>query len=240
MKRLFVKGTLSSGAAIMPSSEQAHYIRDVLRLSVGDTICLVDERGHEFAARTAAVSRKMVSLVVIEEMPPHPEASLAVHLFIGLLKGKKMERLVRDAAELGVSSVTPFVSSRTIVRDIGDMKLARMKKIAEEESRLARRNRALEVHSPLAFSEAVELRGGLSLILSEEETRGIKEIIGEVTDPPGTISLFTGPEGGFSGAEIAGAREAGLIVAGLGGLIFRAETAPLVAAAIVQYEWGWR
>ena len=238
MGRLFVKGQLSIGATVMPSPGETHYLKDVLRLTPGDLIVLADEGGHEFRARLATRSGRRIILDIVEEMPPRPEPFISISLFVGLVKGRKIERIVRDAAQLGVSSLTPFLSSRTIPRDIGDMKLLRMKKIAGEESRLARRNRPLEVLSPLTFPEAIAAREGFSVILWENEVRYIGEVLSEQRDLPRAVSIFTGPEGGFSEPEIALARAAGLAAARLGGRILRAETAPLVAAAIIQYEWG--
>jgi 16S rRNA (uracil1498-N3)-methyltransferase len=76
------------------------------------------------------------------------------------------------------------------------------------------------------------------VIFWEDEARGVGEVLRAQKDRPAAVSIFTGPEGGFSEAEVALARGAGLIAAGLGRRILRAQTAPLVAAAIVQYEWG--
>jgi 16S rRNA (uracil1498-N3)-methyltransferase len=178
------------------------------------------------------------ALVVVEEVGSSPRPALSISLFAGLMKGKKMERLVRDAAALGVESVTPFISSRTIPKDIGDMKLERMKKIAVEESGLSGRNRPLQVRPPVAFADAVRSGADLSLFVWEEETTDIREVIRSRRTTPATVGLFTGPEGGFSAGEAKTAADAGLVSVGLGRRIIRAETAPLVAAAIVQYEWG--
>jgi 16S rRNA (uracil1498-N3)-methyltransferase len=236
--RLFVKGLLSVGMTVTPSPNEAHYLARVLRLGTGDRVLVVDEGGREFTAGLTTRARGGVVLEITAELPPRPEQSLSIHLFVGLLKGKKMEEVVKDAAQAGAVSLVPFSSSRTIPQEIGGERLVRMKKIAEEESRLARRNRPLAVHAPLPFSEALGARQGFSLILWEDETRGIGEVLKGQEDRPAAVSIFTGPEGGFSEAEVRLAQDAGLIAAGLGCRIFRAQTAPLVAAAIVQYEWG--
>jgi len=236
--RLFVEGRLSIGtiAALKPS--QVHYLRNVLRLSADDAVILVDEAGREFRAEVSGKRGKDMTLSVVEQLASAPPPHLAIHLFAGLMKGKKMERLVRDAAALGIISLTPLISVRTIPKDIGDMKLERMKKIALEESRLSGRNRPLAVCPPAAFAEAVGFGADLSLFLWEEETANIRDVLKMRRAAPKTVSLYTGPEGGFSGEEAVLAVDAGLVPVGLGRRIIRAETAPLVAAVIVQYEWG--
>jgi 16S rRNA (uracil1498-N3)-methyltransferase len=238
MNRIFVEGRLSVGGITELPSDRAHHLRDVLRLSIGDSVILVDEEGREFRAQIAWERGKEMGLNVVEEVGPPVRPVLSIDLFAGLMKGKKMERLVRDAAALGVRSVTPFISSRTIPKDIGDMKLERMKKIAVEESALAGRNRPLEVFSPVAFADAVVTGADLSLFVWERETMDIRELVRSRQAAPKTVRIFTGPEGGFSAEEAGTASRAGLVSVGLGRRIIRAETAPLVAAAIVQYEWG--
>jgi 16S rRNA (uracil1498-N3)-methyltransferase len=113
-----------------------------------------------------------------------------------------------------------------------------MKKVALEESKLSLRNRPLLVHPPVAFAEAVRAEADLSLLLWEEEVKDIRDVLRGRQGAPGSVSIYTGPEGGFSAEEAASAAAAGLVPVGLGSRIIRAETAPLVAAVIVQYEWG--
>ncbi len=238
MSRIFVEGRLSVGGKAPVEPSQIHYLKHVLRLSAGDRIVVVDEAGDEFRAVIGSGRHDRLAFDVVEKLSSRPQPALAINLFAGLMKGKKMERLVRDAAALGVESLIPFVSSRTIPKDIGDMKLERMKKISVEESRLSARNRPLLVCPPVSFAEAVRRRADLSLLFWEEETGDIRDVLRARRTAPATVSLYTGPEGGFSPEEVTLAVAAGLVPVGLGRRIIRAETAPLVAAAIVQYEWG--
>jgi 16S rRNA (uracil1498-N3)-methyltransferase len=238
MSRLFVSRSLSIGEVVPMEPDHAHYLGNVLRISADDVVILVDEAGREFRARLALKRGRDMALVVLESLDPRPGPALAIDLFAGLMKGKKMERIVRDATGLGVRSLTPFISSRTIPRDIGDMKLERMNKIAVEESRLSGRNLPLTVHPPVPLVEAVRGTADLSLMLWEEETREIGEVIRGLDKTPAVVALYTGPEGGLCVDEVQMAVRAGLLSVGLGRRILRAETAPLVAAAIVQYEWG--
>jgi 16S rRNA (uracil1498-N3)-methyltransferase len=238
MSRIFVEGRLTVKTKVPAESSQIHYLKHVLRLSAGDRIIVVDGSGDEFWALIGGGRHDDLTFEVVEKLSPRPQPTLTIRLYAGLMKGKKMERLVRDAAALGIESLTPFVSSRTIPKDIGDMKLERINKIAIEESRLSGRNRPLLISPPVTFAEAVRLRADLSLFLWEEETGDIRDVLKARSTAPTTVSLYTGPEGGFSAEEAALAVGAGLVRVGLGRRIIRAETAPLVAAVIVQYEWG--
>ena len=96
MSRLFVKGRLSEGERASLESAQAHYLRHVLRLGAGDRVLLVDEEGSEFEARLAGGQGSALVADVLQKLAPRPQPTLFVHLYAGLMKGKKMERLVRD------------------------------------------------------------------------------------------------------------------------------------------------
>jgi len=238
MIRIFTEGRLAVGEVAPLSPSQVHHLRNVVRLSARDSVILVDGSGCEFRAEITSKRAKDMTLAVVEKIGILPPPALSIHLFFGLMKGNRMERLVRDAAALGVESVTPFISSRTVPKDIGDIKLERMKTIAVEESSLSGRNRPLVIRPPVAFNEALRSGADLSLFVWENETRDIREAVRAHPSAPARVSIYTGPEGGFSADEASAAVAAGLVSVGLGRRIIRAETAPLVAAVIVQYEWG--
>ena len=199
---------------------------------------VVDDDGSEFSATICNIHANGVVLKIIKKLAPREQSPLSIHLYVGLLKGKKMERVVTDAVELGVSSITPFISSRTVPTKIGDERLLRLRKISKEQSRLSMRTVIPEVFPHVSYSAAVAGAKGEKMIFFERENGGFPEekIVGKPLSH--VVSLFTGPEGGFSDEEIELAANSGFCVVGLGGRILRAETAPGVAVAIIQYKWG--
>jgi 16S rRNA (uracil1498-N3)-methyltransferase len=56
--------------------------------------------------------------------------------------------------------------------------------------------------------------------------------------PANEISALIGPEGGWSDAELATAKESGVRIFTLGGRILRAETAAVSIATILQHRCG--
>lgn len=246
MTRIFIKGKFTGGEAVSPPDDIVHYLRDVLRANQGDRVITVADDGREFIARINLEGGEIL-LDIVEELPNSREIGLTIHLFVGLLKGKKIERVIRDVGELGASSITPFISLRTIPGMMGDERVLRLKKIALEQSRLSRRNQVLEVNPPIDLEGALVSAPGERLVFWEgegffEEAKNLKTFFENYLDdkgrPPGEVSIFTGPEGGFSAEEIEMFRGAGFVVLGLGDRIIRAETAPAIATTIIQYEWG--
>lgn len=237
MTRLFVKGTLRVGDEYSPTREERHYLKNVLRVITGERVILIDEKGGEFEAEAGISGRKELNILVTKKLPAREAAKFQIHLYVGLLKGKKMERQVRDASGLGVLSITPFVSSRAIQRELSAKSLDRMRKIAAEEGRVSRTNRVMEVFPPLDYSDALNSAEGEKLIFWEEGGKDLKDHLSVKKTWPKKIFIFTGPEGGFSTEEIERAKNLGFTVLSLGDRILRAEVAPIVVTSIVQYEW---
>ena len=146
-----------------------------------------------------------------------------------------MDLIIQKATELGVKEIVPVITERSQVRET--RKMARWMKIAEEASRQAGRNSVPVIRQTTEFDELgkVPLPGGI--IFWEQGGAGLDDTLKIFRDRE-SISLFAGPEGGFSQAEIEAASEKGFVRATLGGRILRAETAAIAAVAITQFALG--
>jgi 16S rRNA (uracil1498-N3)-methyltransferase len=238
MTRFFHDRELEPGDTVCLSEDESRHLLVALRAGVGDRVVLADGAGREWGAAVERTASGRAQLVVLELSREPTADPFELFLYPGLLKGKKLERVVRDAAELGVSAVVPCITERSISRRLSEAKKARLEAIAREESKLARRNRAMAVFDAVDFSSAVKTATGIKLFVWEEADRFLGDRLGEIGGPLGGVSVFTGPEGGFSPEEAVLAGDAGCITAGLGERILRAETAPGVTVTMIQYAWG--
>ena len=96
----------------LPRDEAEHLLR-VLRLGVGDTVAVFDGRGHEFLARVTQAARRDVQLQLLSRVDAAPESPVHITLVQAVLKGEKMDDVVRDAVMLGVHAIQPLVSRRS-------------------------------------------------------------------------------------------------------------------------------
>src|SRR5258706_8729112 len=97
-------------------ADEAHHLMRAMRLGTGDDIAVFDGRGREFRARVVSAVRGRVRIELLEAIAPAPEARVPLTLVQAVLKGDKMDAVVRDATMLGVTAIEPVITSRTIAR----------------------------------------------------------------------------------------------------------------------------
>lgn len=215
--------------------EKAKYLAAVLRSRPGDRLVIHDDQGNSYAAEITGVSVREVIAELTGKIDWDTDSPLHITLLQGLLKGEKMDLVIQKATELGVSEIVPVVTERSQVRET--RKIPRWTKIAEEASRQAGRNSVPRIHETVEF-EALQGASSAKGIVFWEQGGGDFSGALRRFEGTGAISLFAGPEGGFSEREIAAATEKGFLVATLGKRILRAETAAIAAIAITQFSLG--
>jgi 16S rRNA (uracil1498-N3)-methyltransferase len=154
-----------------------------------------------------------------------------------------MDYIIQKATELGVKKIVPVITERSQVRHT--QKAGRWRKIAFSASQQSGRDKIPEVVEPLILEKFLNTlpqvsakEGTLRLIFSEsQEERNMKKVLSRFKGLH-SVMLLIGPEGGFSQEEIILSVEQGFIDVSLGPRILRAETAPVTAISIIQYELG--
>ena len=244
MRRFVFDPEMQDDDKVLLSTAESYHITRVLRLQPGTGIEVLDGRGGVYAAEIVEVGPS----VVIRLLGRREEGdSGRVRLWVGqgLLKGGKMDGTVQQCTELGVTRLTPFVSSRcqgSINEQRGRHKAERWERIVVAACKQCRRSTLMRVDEPIDFmamiTEVDDGPGTLRLIFWEEEQdfRLHRDLLRPETID--TVCILLGPEGGLAPAEIAAARESGWQTVSLGRRILRAETATLTAVSLVQYLAG--
>jgi 16S rRNA (uracil1498-N3)-methyltransferase len=168
-----------------------------------------------------------------------------VRLFPGLPKVAKLELIIQKCTEIGVASVQPVQCRRSVpqprAEEVG-RKLGRWERVAKEAARQSGRTSAPAILPPRPFPQAVAdfaQTGGTGLVFSPHEAAGPASSARLLPpDSPEPIGVFVGPEGGFTEEEVAAGVALGFHAVSLGRRTLRAETAAIVACAILMYELG--
>lgn len=218
---------LDAGTVTVTGAEAEHLAR-VLRVRPGQPVTAFDGAGSEAHGAVTAVESGRVSLQLGEPVPAQVEASLAISSCVALLKGDKLADVIRMSTELGVSEFRPFIGRHSDVRELSERKLIRLRRVAAEAARQSGRAVVPHVHEAVPLSRLLAAVSGRSLHADPRAQLTLNEA---VQPEPGEVSIFTGPEGGFSDDELEQLQAAGSSGVRLGARILRAETAPVALAA---------
>lgn len=239
MHRFFVVPDCFVGDRVVLPENIAHQIRNVLRLRAGAAIMVLDNTGWEYEVLLRRVDRQQVVGEAVAKRPSPNEPSVQLTLYQALMKRDKFEWVLQKGTEIGVTHFVPLVTQRSLVQDVDikEGKQLRWEKILTEAAEQSRRGCIPTLHSPQTLAEALAARTAQPGLIAWEaaEDLTIREVLTD-GERPSRISLFIGPEGGFAAEEVAAAQAAGLQAITLGKRILRAETAALVATALVLHE----
>lgn len=244
MRRFFFEPSARNGDEILlPETESRHIVK-ALRLHVGSQVQLFDGTGMRYLAEITNIGRQVIARI-LEADEDQQEGKVLLHVGQAMLKNTKMDFLVEKCTELGVTSFSPFVSSRCQGKvddeQRGDKRQQRWQRIVESACKQCSRPRPMELQDTLSLaglcsSTSDEPHTLRILFWEEEKERSLHDL------PPFTdyqqIHLLLGPEGGFSKEEVELASRAGYQSVTLGPQILRAETATVAAIAIVRYLAG--
>ncbi len=225
--------------------EESHHCSHVLRLNEGDRVTVFDGAGREGQATITATTSSRVTLKIAgtSKTPPPPcEITLAQ----AIPKGKNMDLIVQKAVELGASKLVPILSDRTIVQlDASEIAKKREKwqSVALEACKQCGQNHLPVISAPVNMKDFLERADKSSLLLIaslQPDARTLKFVLSEYTQQHGSlpkrVTVFVGPEGDFTPAEISLAKSHGCQPITLGPIILRTETAAIYCLSVLAHE----
>jgi len=225
----------------LPEDEAEHLVR-VLRLGVGDDVDVFDGRGGLWHAEIVQVGKKSASILPLAPAIPASELGVRVALICSVLKGDKMDEVVRDAVMLGVTSIRPVVSERSDV-SLQSMarssRIARWQRIAVASAKQCGRAVVPAIHDAAPIDWYWSEKADGSRIMCVEPAAALGEVLNVQSVPrPTAADLIVGPEGGWAVAEVAAAHDCGAILMSLGGRTLRADAVPIIAMTALLTTWG--
>lgn len=237
--RFFIPPEWITPPTVTMRGDVARQLKTVLRMRPGDEIVVLDNTGAAWRVELTHLDKGAVTGRLVDEQPAGGEPKLHITLYQGALKAQKFEWVLQKGVELGVSRFVPTLCRRAVIRHQADLlkKYARWQQIIKEAAEQSRRGKLPELTPPQPLAEAVSRADGLKLILWEEagQTSLKTAVTGQALNQ---VSIFIGPEGGFTSAEVEIAKKAGAQPVTLGPRILRAETAGLAVCAALMYATG--
>jgi 16S rRNA (uracil1498-N3)-methyltransferase len=242
MRQFLLPDFVDSKIPLIIDKKETHYLKNVLRYDIGIVFNAIDQNGKKWKAKITEFKNKNAIVLLFEEKEKigdnikFPE----IFLYQAFLKGKKMDIVVRQAVEAGVSSIIPLETEFSIGKmenSDTDGKRKRWDKICKEAMQQS------------GSSIVSKVEGTINIMnLPKQITHSEKEIViffhqekiedktmhNYLSDDVDKISIIIGPEGGFSCKEVVFLKEQGFLPAYLGKNILKAETAAIYSVAAVK------
>lgn len=243
MHRIFFREPVIGGRVVVEDASEIRHLAKVLRAEPGHMFEACNPDGKVFIVEVLSIGENAIHGKVVSSGKESLSKKVIVDLFQAVPKKNNMDLIVQKNTELGVNSIRPYVSSRTIVKideKNSSKKIERWRRIAREAAKQSKRADIPEIGEIFSFKEMLlELAGyDKVVLLYENEKRNSLDCLGANSESFRTLALIVGPEGGFSPSEVEDIEELGSVSVSLGPRILRTETAGFAALGIIQFLFG--
>ncbi len=237
MRRIHVPKLHTGVVALLP--KEARHARDVLRLQSGTAVEVFDDAGRTGSALLLLDGMNTPS-VQVESVAEPPTARMRWDIAAAVPKGERADWMVEKLSELGTDRFIPIATARSVVLPQGKNKRERWVRLATESAKQSRRSGVMKIDELTPLARAVQQTretdssGRLALFLTTAGTT--RTLLRALTESASAtrLTLFIGPEGGWTDDETAQFVSAGMLAVALGDTILRVETAAVAAAVIAS------
>ena len=237
--RVYVDSPLAPETDLRLPEAAAYHVARVLRLREGAIITAFDGSGFDFRCEILSVKGDDVRVRVGARSAGLAESPLRITLVQAVSRSERMDWTLQKATELGVRTIVPVLSARSVVRldeRQAEKKMRHWQAIVAAACEQCGRSTVPEVRMPQDLGRylASPMREGQRLVLSPT---GPASLAG-LSSMGARVELLIGPEGGFEDVELDRAAATGFTPVRLGPRVLRTETAGIVALAVLQSLWG--
>lgn len=244
--RLFTHQALTAGSHILLEPEPAHHLCHVLRAKKGDSLVLFNGDGLDYPATLIGTGKK-TTVEILQPRANQAESPLNIHLLQGVCRSDRMDYALQKSVEVGVSSISAFLSEKSQVKiaaNRADKKLKHWQAIIQSACAQCGRSTLPSLHfytnlqsTLVAHQEQLQnasIMNSPKILLSPDADSSLAKL--EI--PDACCSVLVGPESGFTDRETLLARDSGYTGISLGPRILRTETAGPVVVGILQAKYG--
>ena len=229
----------NAGESIRIIGPEAHHAARVKRLEVGDAVALRNGRGLLANAKISDIQKtrqgEWALDVQVEQASVVAKPTRQLHVYSAAAKGDRLEEIVDGLSQVGATSWAPITSSRSIVEPRSG-KLERLTRVAEEALKQSGRAWMLDIGGMMTLTDALgRASNEKSLVLLADHSGGSwRDHAPDIARATPSVSLFIGPEGGWTDQELSQARAAGGKCVNFGPYVMRIEVAAIACAAVVM------
>lgn len=236
--RIYQNGNYQPRQIITLSASASQHVGRVLRMQSGEKITLFNGDNHEYLATITNIDKREVTVTIENSLENNIESPLKIHLAQAISKGDKMEFVIQKAVELGAASITPLITTRSIIKldeERLTKKHSQWQAIAIAACEQSGRNTIPEIKIPCLLTKYLQQSNTKNKLIlfpkAQKSWRNYPNISNEV-------SLLIGPEGGLDDEEIKQASQFQFQPLSLGPRVLRTETATITAISVLQALFG--
>ena len=234
--RIYQPGLFEAGSSFQLDKSSSNHLIKVLRLKNSYSFNLFNGKGDEFSA-TLEISGKHAIAHIDTKLTSNNESRLQIHLLQGISKGDRMDFAIQKSIELGVTSITPVITERTVVNlkeNRAAKKQQHWQSVAISACEQSGRSTLPTINHICDLSTIIKTQTEeLRILLNPLSNNNFQSLPSSKS-----LQILIGPEGGLSDNEIKIASENGFTGVKLGPRILRTETAALAAITSAQLLWG--
>ena len=242
MPQFFIEQTTGPGEEIEISNKDAKHIAKVLRLQKGNQLILSTGDGNSYNAELVMVSAKSVKAKILS-LRKNTQSQTPLVLAQAIIKHDRTEQIIQKAIELGVNTIIPFISARSIpqfTERLSAKKHERWNAIAHAAAKQSGLPVKPVVNMPINFAELTTQFANFTKVIMFWESANTVDLrkYFQTNKTAEKTLIIIGPEGGFDQSEASLALQNKATTVSLGSQILRVETAAITAIALCQYEMG--
>lgn len=235
-KRYYFNGNLNVNQVVSLDGDEFHHMSNVMRVRVGDKICLINGDGNFYLSSIKSLNKKNAEIFVEEKISSESEPNINLTLFQALAKGDKLSLITQKATELGISKICFFESKFSDIKS-NTHKADRLDTIAISATKQCGRATIPEIVSTLtikSITKQISEYDAFYVAYENEDGHTLVDAIENLDKKAQNIAFMVGAEGGFSEDEINLLKSSGANIVSLGSRILRTETAAIAMTAIIM------
>jgi len=233
LTRSFADQEFSLNKKLDLEKQSSHHLLKVLRKKEGDELVLFDGKGNSCLGVISKIHRSKIELDVIDMFKKSLRSGVEINLGQSLIKNDPFNLIIQKATELGVTSLHPLITDRSVVKiKMTKNRSLRWNLIARGACEQCGENWLPTIEDPIKLDRwASNVKSKIKIVLYPNADNKISDF--EYKD---SVSLAIGPEGDFSDYEVDSLTEKGFIPVSIGKRILRAETAAISAISSVRFS----
>lgn len=236
--RIHIAEPLHEAHTVDLDAKGIKHIKDVLRLSVGNHILLFNGDGYDYEGEILELHKRQATIQLVRKIKIQRESHLHLQLLQPLCRSEKMDWCLQKATELGVHTITPYISSRvnlSLPSDKVEKKLAHWKSVIHSACEQSGRAIIPNISIAQDFTTILpSLPRNAAKIIAYPEAQASATADNNNTH----FVCVVGPEGGFTDEEIKFAQQHGFVAQRLGPRVLRLETAVISMLTLYQAQYG--